>query len=549
MTRALHRLFFVCLRPPRVFVGVVLIGAALGACAGAGWALQYIGAPTPSELSARHQNAVSAQRDTSDTHLIVAIGAEPSVLDPHDAGDAPSTLVNFHLYDRLVELDDAMTPRPSLASEWDVSPDQRVWRLFLRKGVRFHDGAAFDAAAVVANFERLMDPNSGLARRSLIGDYIEGVKELSSHTVEVRLHHPVGGFLRLLAHEAHGMISPRAIATARSHSPFKPVGTGPFMLDTWIPGTRLTLRRFDGYWNGPPATERLDFLTVPDSSNRAIMLETGTVHLAYPLDPFDRLRLERIPGVVALDVPSQRMIYLAVNLHRPQMKEARTRRAISLGIDRDAITQHVLFGMGRSADSPIAPETWGHHSRGPLPYDPLQAESLVHAAFGSRANPPLQIWSPSNRYTQDRVVAQAVAAYLQEIGFSPSLKLFEWGAYLSELRRSDDWDLALLGWVPSTGDADMALRPLFESTARGNHSGYSSARVDALLTLGAESNDSPGRLDTYRQVQEELLRDLPAIWLYTVDMMVGYRTNVKGVRIVSTEVLDLRRAHVEGAVK
>lgn len=524
---------------------VLILTIALGSTAL--WSLSRPGPPASEPVRLRHWATVALAPRNS--QLYVAIGAEPMVLDPHDAGDAPSTLVNFHVYDRLVELDDAMNPVPALALSWESSEDERAWILQLRKDVRFHDGSHFTASAVVANLERLMDPGSGLARRSLLGDYLESVRAIGRYTVRIKLRHPVGGFLRLLAHEAHGIVSPTSIVASQTSQPFTPIGTGPFAVDSWIPGTRLTLKAFRDYWGGAPHFEHLSFLTIPDGSNRSIMLETGAIDLAYPLDPIDLIRLHENPELTVVGVPSQRMIYLAANLADATLRDVRTRRAISLAIDRDALTKHILFGMGRPADSPLAPETWGHHNPGEIRYDPALGKTLLSTVFGESRRPTLELWSPANRYPQDKVIAQAVAAYLTRIGFDVRLSVFEWGTYLSRLRQSRDWSLALLGWVPSTGDADMALRPLFFSTARGNHSGYASERIDTLLTKGARSDDASSRLNTYRQVQEQLVHDLPAIWLYTVDMAVGYRSVLKDVRMVSTETLDLRHARRKGELE
>src|SRR5690606_20503425 len=105
------------------------------------------------------------------------------------------------------------------------------------------------------------------------------------------------------------------------------------------------------------------------------------------------------------------------------------------------------------------------------PFDPHGARATIQSL--PELGRSLVLWSPAGRYAQDRAVAQAVGAYLADVGLKVEIRLFEWGAYLNRLRQSDEWDLAVLGWVPSTGDADMALRPLFYTGSRSNHSGYS----------------------------------------------------------------------------
>ena len=504
--------------------------------------------PSPSGVGAsvetRLQSTQPAPLGKDPFVVRIAIGSEPTVLDPHDASDAPSALVNFHLYDRLVELDDQMNPRPSLAQAWQVSADGLTWKLTLRTDVTFHDGTPFDAEAVVVNLQRLADPQAALARRNLLGEYIETVRATGRYEVEVKLLRPVASFLRLLAHEAHSMISPAALAAHRRGEPFQPIGTGPFLLEEWIPGTRLVLAANQAHWRGAPAVDRLILLTTPDGSQRVIMLETGAADLIYPVDPVHYPRLRAAPGIEAVALPSQRMIYLALNLTRPPFDDLRERRAAAAAVDRAAIAGHLLRGLATAADAPLAPQTWGYTPLGKegFRYDPVRAAAILEEVYRGQP-PPLTLWGPSNRYPQDKLVAQAVAAYLESVGFTVQIRLFEWGTYLALLRRSSDWDLALLGWVPATGDADMALRPLFAVGARANHGGYASPAVDRLLKAAAEEIDRDRRLALYREAQAQLVADAPVIWLYSLHTALAHRAHIGGVRLLPNELLDARGLH------
>src|SRR5690606_16815733 len=138
---------------------------------------------------------------------------------------------------------------------------------------------------------------------------------------------------------------------------------------------------------------------------------------------------------------------------------------------------------------------------GPARYDPGEAARIVDEVLG-KARPSIELWSPSNRYPQDRAVVQAIAAAVSALGLPVRLRTFEWGSYLQALQTSHAWHMAILGWVPSTGDADMALRPLFYSQARANHGGYASQEVDDLLDAGLVEEDPDRRLQVYRALQE-----------------------------------------------
>lgn len=477
----------------------------------------------------------------NETVLTIAIGAEPLRLDPHDARDAPSSLVNYHIYDRLVDVGVDGAIVPGLAQSWQVSPDGKEYTMTLQKGVRFHDGLPLTAEAVVVNFERLMASESGLARAELVRPYIESITALDDETLLIRLHRPLGPFLRYLAHESLGIISPRSIEMVAQGGAFRPIGTGPFYLKDWTPGEQVALAAFTDHWRGTPSVDGLIFKPIPDGSSRLIALETGAVDVAYPIDPVHIRRLNERAGIQVAAVPSQRVIYAAFNLPRAPLDSQRFRQALNYAVDVEAITRHLLFDLAHPLASPLSRATWGSASVSPYRYDPETAKELM--TDGSRIERPLELWSPSSRYVQDREVAQAIAGYLRDIGLDVRIRLFEWGTYLALLSTSDQWDIAILGWVPASGEADMGLRPLYHSASRGNHSRYYSADVDTWLDEAVYSIDETRRSELYRKVQEAIVDDAPSLFLYSIDLVVAHRSEVAGVVVHSTEIVDLRGAY------
>ena len=473
--------------------------------------------------------------------LVIAIPAEPLRLDPHDTRDTPSALVNFHLYDRLVEVTPDGEIIPGLAESWQLLPDGVTYLFFLRRGVVFHDGTPLDADAVVANFRRLLAAGSTLSRQELLSPYVAEVSAVDTHTVAVRLARPFGPFLRHLAHESLGIVSPEAIEGAAGERLRHPSGTGPFQLEEWVPGDRVVLRSFDRHWRGKPFIERLVFRVIPDGGSRAIALEAGAADIVYPLDPVHLVRMKELPGITVESVPGHRVVYAALNLSHPPLDQQPVRQAMNFAVDVEAITLHLLFGLARRLDSPVAPATWGYAPVIPYRYAPAEAKRLLQEA-GARFERPLQLWSPSARYLQDREVAEAIAGYLRAVGLDVEIRLFEWGTYLGLLQQSDEWDLAVLGWTPATGDADMALRPLYHSGARGNHSRYVSPTVDRLLDEAAFTLDAQERRRLYRELQAVIAREAPVIFLYAMDVSLGRRSEVDGVAIHPNEIVDLRRA-------
>ncbi len=366
--------------------------------------------------------------------ISVVIVAEPLRLDPHDATDAPSALINFHLYERLVELTPDGEVVPGLAESWTISDDGTTYVFKLRENVRFHDGLPLTAAAVVANFERLLSPETALARADLISPFVQSAAALDTYTVEIRLRQPVGSFLRLLAHEALGIVSPLSIRASQENRSFRPVGTGPFALYEWVPGDRVTLVAFQDHWRGAPRVAGLVFKPMPDGSSRAIALETGAADVAYPLDPIHMIRLRAFPEIEVRHTPSQRVIYAAFNLGRPPLDDVEIRRALNHAVDRDAIARHLLFGLARpwTRPSPLRPgairPSWSFLTTRSEPWH----SSAKKAAFTGPSF--VEPFSPVRSRPRGRRGHRRVLASRRDRRQHP---LFEWGTYLSLLSTSD----------------------------------------------------------------------------------------------------------------
>lgn len=478
-----------------------------------------------------------------ETKLVFAMGTDVNTLDPHDTGDSPSAIANHHIYDGLVAFNERMEIEPQLARRWDVSEDGYTWTFYLRRGVRFHDGTPFDARAVKVNLDRLTGEESRLARKSLIAPYLKFVEVVDDDIVRLHLRRPFAALLTHLAHGGGAMISPAALERYGRGVSRNPVGTGPFRLREWIPGDRLVLERNRDYWGPPPAVDVLVLKPVPDAPSRVIMLETGEADVSYPIPATDVPWLRRRKDIDLLVTPSQRMIYIGINTKRPPLSDVRVRRSLNYAVDKEAIVDRVLLGMGTVADSPMPPGTWGHAATGAYRYDPIKARRLLDEA-GVPPGTSIKLWTPQGRYLGDWQTAEAVAGYLEKAGLRVDLRIWEWGSYLAALsdKEKAGWDLFLLGWISATGDADWFLRPLFSTGSISNEALYENPRVDELLSLGTFTFDPGERRRIYGRAQQLIFEDAPWIFLHVVDQTVGLRKGVTGVRVFENEMISLREA-------
>jgi len=494
--------------------------------------------------------------------LVVAMGTDIVTLDLHDASDNPSYMVGRMIYEYLVDLDENMHIKPGLAESWEVKNNGTVWIFHLRKGIKFQDGTPFNAEAVKANFDRLLTQN--LRRSSLFKPFIKEVKVLDDYTVEFVLKKPFGAFLYHLAHGAAAIMSPKSFQNG--NSPKKnPIGTGPYMLEEWVPGDRIVLKANPNYWNKAkaPHFKKVIFKIVPDDQTRMRLLQSGDVDVALRIPPQYVKELNKTKGIVVLVRPTNRVIFIGMNNLVPPLNNVLVRQALNYAVDKEAIVKNVLFGLGEPADSPIAPLTHGHCKVGPYPYDPKKAkELLAKAGWKDRdgdgvledANGKelsLTLWTPRGRYVGDYDMAQAVQQYLQNIGIKVKLQVWEWASYVKELFKPPSQtkrQLFLIGWAPSTGDADWGIRPLFYSkmwAPKGaNLWFYKNPEADKLIEqqmvlLGEK------RMQALCKLQKIIFNDAPTIFMVVMYDTLGLKKQVKGVVYLPTEIVLLKYAYWE----
>ncbi|MDR7428425.1 MAG: glutathione ABC transporter substrate-binding protein [Armatimonadota bacterium] len=484
--------------------------------------------------------------------LVYVLGAEPVTLDPPNQTDNPSETVVRHVYDNLVTFDERLQIIPALAERWEVSSDHLTWTFYLRRGVRFHDGSEFNAQAVKVNLDRVTTPAKPTRRTSLYQPFIKSAEVVDPYTIRIVTPKPFGALLAHLAHGAGGIVSPVALRRYGDKIGLNPVGTGPFRFVEWIPGDRIVLARNERFWGPKPAAERLVFRFVREDASRVVMLESGEADVAVNVPALEVDRLTKNRRLVLIRRPSNRIIYIGFNVTVRPFNDVRVRKALNHAVDKSAIVNTILRGFGKVADSPLAPGNWGYAKAGAYPYDVGKARALLREA-GVAEGTTVRLWSPEGRYFMDRAAAEAVQGYLSAVGLRVEFRRWEWGAYLRTLDRGPregGYELFLLGWAPSTGDADWGLRPLFMCTmlppAGNNNTGYCNPKVDDLLQQGMSTADPAARAAVYRQVQQVIFDDAPWIFLHTMYQLVGIKRGLAGIQVLPIEIILVREAKWPG---
>lgn len=493
----------------------------------------------------------------------VGQGAEPVELDPQNITDNPSEEACFQLYEGLVGFDvkdGKLEIAPRLADSWKVSEDGKAWTFELKKGVKFHSGAPFNAEAVKKNFDRVL--NGKFKRTSLYTPFLAGVEVVDEFTVQFNLKMSFGPFLHTMCHTASVIIDPTAIDSGVDIKN-NPSGTGPFKFKSWQKGDRINLLAFDDYREGRPKIDEVVLLTIPDDNARTMMLETGELDIAERISSFEVARLKENKDINLTIQPGMRVMYFGLKAIDPVLKDAKVRQAINYAVDREAICESILRGFATPIDSPMAFAVNGYSPVKGYEYNPEKAKALLAEAGWKDADSDktlmkdgkrleLKLWSPNGRYPMDLKTSEAVQAFLKAVGIDAKLSTMDWAAYLDALYvkpEENQSQIYLMGWSPSTGDSDWVLRPLFHtnSWAPGgdNMSFYSNPEVDKLIDIGMTENDPDKRKEAYLKAQEILVQDAPWITLYVLDNVNGRRTNIKGLVESPLELIFLKNVTKE----
>lgn len=467
-------------------------------------------------------------------------------LDPHAESTSPGNWVMSNLYENLVVLNVNSEFEPGLAETWEHVEDS-IWEFKLRQGVKFHDGADFNADAVKFSIDRIKDPdNPGRSASNLLA--ITEVKPVDDHTVQVITDGPYGPLLNIISLiYATGIVSPAAVEKSGEDYGRNPVGTGPFKFVEWRSNDSITIERNDDYWGEKALLDKAVYRVIPEESARMLAVETGEVDMVMQPAPSQLETFKSDDNFNVIQTEGVRVFYFGFNLSRPIVSDVKVRQAINHGVNRQDFVDNILEGAASVATSYISPAIFGYKDiSSAWEYDVDKAKALldeagwVEGSDGVREKDgqklELRHLAPRGRYLKDAECAEAFQAAMREIGVQINLEIMEWAALFEQSRQPNvDADLLTFGWSTATGDADYTLAPLFGSEntppAGWNSHHYANPEFDDLAHQAQVSTDQDERTDLYGQMLDILGED--AVWVPIYNSVESVITGnyVKGFEI------------------
>ena len=469
-------------------------------------------------------------------------------MDPQTSQLDVSALVQRAALDSLVFQEADGSFSPWLAESWEVSDDGTSYTFELRDDVTFHDGEPFDAAAVKANFDRIVDPETASAQAaSMMGaEFYAGTEVVDDHTVRVEFTQAYAPFLQAASTAQLGFYSPAVLAESadrlKAGGPGVTVGTGPFELTDYTPDQEIVYTRNDDYAWGPDGQGAASFETLrvsilPEAAVRAGVVDSGEADLASQLPPNLAADLGDTLTIDSIEYPG--LPYsLYLNEAYGVFADQRVRQAFSRAIDIDTAVEEIYFGQFPRAWSILGSTTPTYDAslEGTWPFDAAAAEALLDEAGwterdsegyrtkgGERLSARWIAWTP---VPDDRAaLANAIQSDLKAVGFEIVREVLEPGAY-NEQYGPKTFDLT--DWGFSGVDPDL-LRSHLHSEGFQNASQVNDPAMDLLLEDAVARTDADERAVLYREVQQWNAEHVAIVPLYSPAFITAVGDTISGL--------------------
>ncbi|MBD2804599.1 peptide ABC transporter substrate-binding protein SapA [Xenorhabdus sp. 42] len=459
------------------------------------------------------------------------------------------------IYNRLLGVD-PLTYRlvPELASRWKVLDNGATYRFYLRHNVAFQTTDWFtptrtmNADDVVFSFRRVFDKthyyhdiNGGsypYFDSLQFGDSVQDIRKIDEYTVEFRLNEPDASFIWHLATHYAPILSQEYAQklfqmNRQTQIDWKPVGTGPFMLEDYQSKQFIRLARHDKYWKGKPHMEQVVIDTGAGSTGRISKLLTGECDvLAYP-DANQWNILHDDPNLRQTLRSGMNIAYLAFNTSKPPLNQLEVRQAIAYAINNQRLMKSIYYGTAETAASILPRASWAYDNRAEITeYDPEKSRNILNKLGLNGLELTLWVPTESQSYNPSPLkMAELIQADLAQVGIKMSIRPVE-GRFQQNKLMDKTHDMTLAGWATDSNDPDSFFRPLLSCAAiasQTNLSRWCDQNFDDALHQALLNQQLASRIENYHVAQEILAQQLPVLPLaYSMRLQI-FRYNIKGL--------------------
>lgn len=494
----------------------------------------------------------------------VALSSEPESLDPAFITGIYAVTVANNLYDGLVEFDKDLNIVPAIAKMWRISRDHRTYSFDLRQGVRFHNGREVNADDFEFSIRRILHPDTHSPVASLFLNIrgarafhegnaatVSGLEVLGRYKLKITLDQPFSPFLSILA-----MVNARVVPKEAIGPEFSkyPVGTGPFQFDRWRPQQEIILTANQQYYQGRPYLDTLYFQIYRNIEWEKVFstFERGYLDQSIiPSNKYDEIQSSTayLARYQLVSKPTLNLVYVGINCRQKPLDDPRVRRALTMAVDTEALVKSITKRGSIPATGILPPGIAGFDPRlKGYGYNPVQArELLAQAGYpGGEGIPPLDIWTVSKSESV-KAELSAYRDYLAAVGITLNPRVADNWKHFIQMINDKKVPLYYAAWYADYPDPDNFLFVLCHSASRTNRMGYANITIDRMLENARQEVDYIKRIQTYRDVQDQVLQDAPLIPQHVNSFNYLFQPWVKGIEVsyLGAAYIPFRKIYID----
>jgi peptide/nickel transport system substrate-binding protein len=457
-------------------------------------------------------------------------------LDPHGVSSAaePTQLVGRNVYGTLVTREGDEI-RSSLATRWE-RPDEKTWVFTLRDGVKFHDGQPLRATDAKASLERLAGTEE--APLAPLWESLDSVDANDERTLTIRTKEPLGTMLPNLTLM---FVLPADKLEDKGFFE-KPVGSGPFKVESFVPAQRLKLTPYADYWEGPPKLKGLEFRYIPEDSTRLTSLQNGEVQATWAISADQLPQFEGDENVALESATSYTYYFNWFNCSREPFTDPNVRKAMWHAVDVESMAEDLFHGTVDLIRAPIPSSVFGYAPQKAYEYDPERARRMLADAGHPDGFATTLMFSEAYG-AEMRRVAETLVSYWADVGVEVETQELEDAQWLERLTALE-WDMDVQTNATQTGDADYSLGRLYTTDA--GRLGYSNKELDRILYSARTTNDQGERADLYAKACNIIWNDAPGIYPFEVQAKYALGSDVTGFEPAPTFTPSFRTVSIGG---
>lgn len=460
--------------------------------------------------------------------LNIAYTADPEGLDPQMTAAVSTYLVTCNMYDTLVTVTPEWEVIPDIAESWEVSPDGMEISFKLKQGIKFHNGREMTATDVKYSFERLKSDKSPKAKDYANIIDIQIVDDYNIKFVTEKLD------VDLLSGFAYpwAVIVPEEAAESLKTNP---VGTGAYKFVEWVPQQNVTMVRNDDYFGDKAKIENVKYVMMPDSNSQLAGLQMGDLDIIEVTgDQIETLK-ESADFKVYTEAMNSVQI-MALNMDNEILSNLKVRQAIAMSINKDEIIKAAVWGYGDKIGSHLPFGSPDYvDTNNVMAYNPEKAKELLKEA-GYENGFTIKLTLPKN-YQIHVDTGLIIADQLSKVGITAEVEIIEWGEWVSRVYTGKDYDMTIVGHMGRLNSYDFLSRYYSDS---GDYISLKTGEVDELLDTALKETDEAKRKEIYKEIQDTLAENVPAVYIHTPHKMFAMAKNVEDMRNYPIDIYNLK---------